>query len=156
MQVSHSAQWVNGQYQNINDEVSHLKYPHYNTVFIILIKFIQLLLKVAKFQIHEGFKYCLYLHIYVSMVYFVKLFPSLASQLKIKSVCPCKAGRFVNSDSQNCPVPLFTDNIQHTVATGSECVRERVRGEKNSAWLYEELLRVWSLPDKGMKALQLP
>lgn len=47
--------------------------------------------------------------------------------------------------------PLFTDNIQHTVAT------ERVRrGEKNSAWLYEELLRVWSVPDKGMKVLQLP
>lgn len=54
----------------------------------------------------------------------------------------------MNLQSQNCLVPIFTDNIQHTVAT------ERVR-EEGGSWLYEELLRVWSLPDKGMKVLEL-
>lgn len=53
----------------------------------------------------------------------------------------------MKSESQNCPVPLFTDNIQPTVATG----RVRERGN-NSAWLGEEL---WSLPDKAMRALEL-
>lgn len=54
-------------------------------------------------------------------------------------------------ERENCSFPLFTDNIQHTVAT------ERAReGGNNSAWLYEELLRVWSLPDKGMIATQSP
>ncbi len=50
----------------------------------------------------------------------------------------------MNLESQNCLVSIFTDNIQHTVATES--------GGWGSG--YEELLGVWSLPDKGMKVLE--
>lgn len=48
----------------------------------------------------------------------------------------------------NCADPLFTDNIEHTAATE----REKVKGKK----ICSALLRVQSLPDKGMKVLQMP
>lgn len=59
---------------------------------------------------------------------------------------------FKNIEGQKYPGLLFTDNIQLTVAT--ERVRVGRKLKKKTAWVWEKLLRVWSLPDKVMETQQ--